>query len=697
MSSATGVVELNQRHLLPVAIRESWPIAGSIAVLSCLLIGLGVDPFQGFDRRWGDFLLRFRFASGLAPNPAGKVFLVGVKTSDLAGAPSTEAEYGVYADIVERLTDLQVSSIGLDVVMVRGSQSDASRIRNAIRNNGHVALAELRTPTMTARSFPFADPEFPSGQIAIAADPDGVYRRYIWGTADATACAPSLALATYAASFRPARSVTCNVRNLVWKELSPDASSLVDRTVPAVGALLNFRSSWQEPWPRGFKYISAQDLSSRHKLWHDAGADPTHVPDGLPARGNIVLIGSVATGAGDLGPTPFGRSEPYLQLHATALSDLLQHESLAEFPVSGGVLLTLVGLFLIGIVGRWVRGIPWMIVWSAAAILVGSAIGFALLIRARTMIPGVTPLAFMVLGVLGESGRRASLASLEKVQLRQTLGRYFSPNVLKDVLQNPEAMQPREAELTVLLTDVRNFTNITEQFGMHRVFDLLNDIFEVETRAVLAVDGSMEHFVGDQFLAYWGAPHDQPDAADRALEAASSIIRSLNVLHAALEPGVRELFGFGLAIHRGKALFGNKGARARLDYGILGDIVNGAARIESLTKFYGVRQIVTREVFDKATNKPLVRFLDRIRVKGKTRPVEMFEVLIAPTNAKLSIAKMYEDAWRVYERGDFDSAAALFEPLSECDSASRVLLERCRDLIAAPPLHWDGSYQFREK
>ena len=270
-----------------------------------------------------------------------------------------------------------------------------------------------------------------------------------------------------------------------------------------------------------------------------------------------------------------------VQLHATALDDLLQTRQLTELSTRGTIGFTLAGLVLMALAGRWIRGIPGLVLSSAASILIILTIGFVMLIRADMMMPVMTPVAFMAVGLLGESGRRANLASLEKSQLRETLGRYFSPNVLKDVLKNPEAMEPREAELTVLLTDVRNFTMITEQSGTKRMFDLLNDIFQVETQAVIAVDGSMEHFVGDQFLAYWGAPQEQPDAADRALEAAANIISGLDALHATLEPAVKDLFGFGVAIHCGKALFGNKGARVRLDYGILGDIVNGAARIES--------------------------------------------------------------------------------------------------------------------
>jgi adenylate cyclase len=181
-----------------------------------------------------------------------------------------------------------------------------------------------------------------------------------------------------------------------------------------------------------------------------------------------------------------------------------------------------------------------------------------------------------------------------------------------------------------------------------------------------------------------GRPQEQPDAADRALEAAANIISGLYELHATLEPAVKDLFG-------------NKGASVQLDYGILGDIVNGAARIESLTKYYGVRMIITREVVEKATKKPPVRFLDRIRVKGKTKPLEMFEVLIEPAEEKLALVKVYESAWKKYESGDFAGAATMLDELKASDKPSKVLADRCHEMEAARPPDWDGAYQFKEK
>ena len=698
MSARRVIREPRLQSHLPAVLREPWPLATVLALLACVLIGCGVNPFQSLDRKWGDTLLRLRFRLGMEPKPDPRMFLVGLETNDLAQWNSAEAEYRTYAEIVDILTDLQASAVGIDLILERGTQADAAGVMEAIRENGHVILGEALTGSTVARSFMFADREFPSGLINIVSDPDGVHRRYSYGVADRSSCRPSLALATYLTSLRPPRHATCSDAGaLQWKELGPDKLTLINRQLSRSPSLLNFRSAYKEPWNRGFKYIGASHLREKYKQWHEAGADPNHIPVGIPARGNVVLIGSVATGGGDAGATPFGTFEPLVQLHATALNDLLQGKQIRESSPAANIVFTVLCLFLIAIAERWMRGVTGALLLCGVLILLILGLSAFLLIHSNFWIAAITPAAFIGLSLVGETARRAGLASLEEVQLRHTLGRYFSPNVLKDVLQNPDAMQPREAELTVLLTDVRNFTTITEQSGTKRMFDLLNEIFEVETQAAIGLDGSMEHFVGDQFLAYWGAPQEQPDAADRALEAAAIIIRRLDALHATLEPGVKELFGFGVALHTGKALFGNKGARIRLDYGILGDIVNAAARIESLTKYYGVRQIITREVIERATKKPAARFLDRIRVKGKSEPLELFEVLIAPTDQKFAAARRYEEAWQRYARGEFSEAAAVFHELKAHDKPSAVLAERCSELIASPPSAWDGGYQLKEK
>src|SRR5437868_6914909 len=246
---------------------------------------------------------------------------------------------------------------------------------------------------------------------------------------------------------------------------------------------------------------------------------------------------------------------------------------------------------------------------------------------------------------------------IQRSWLRRTMSLYFSPHIMEHVLQNPGSMEPQEAEITVLLTDLRNSTVIAELLGPPGMFQLLNQVFETQTRAILAEDGSMEHFLGDQFLSYWGAPDVQPDATDRAFRASLSLITGMEGLRTNLEPNLKTLFGYGVALHSGTALIGNKGSAQRLDYGLVGDLINAAARVESLTKYYGVLFLITREAYAKLSASPKVRLIDKAIVKGKSTPLELLEIKHAHSPEHFDdTLERYSAAFASYERGDFRGA-----------------------------------------
>jgi adenylate cyclase len=277
---------------------------------------------------------------------------------------------------------------------------------------------------------------------------------------------------------------------------------------------------------------------------------------------------------------------------------------------------------------------------------------------------------------------------------------YFSPHIMEHVLKNPGSMEPQQAEITVLLTDLRNSTPIAELLGPGGMFQLLNQVFETQTHAILGEDGSMEHFLGDQFLSYWGAPNAQPDAADRAFRAALNLISGMEEVRTKLEPKLESLFGYGVALHSGTALIGNKGSAQRLDYGLVGDLINAAARVESLTKYYGVLFLITREAYAKLSAPPITRLVDKVLVKGKTLPLELFEVKhsFSPANFE-EIAQRYNAAFTKYEGGDFIEAELKFAALrvEEQDQPSALMAERCRELAADPPKDWNGIYELKTK
>jgi adenylate cyclase len=232
------------------------------------------------------------------------------------------------------------------------------------------------------------------------------------------------------------------------------------------------------------------------------------------------------------------------------------------------------------------------------------------------------------------------------------------------------------------------------------MFQLLNHVFETQTHAILAEDGSMEHFLGDQFLSYWGAPNAQPDAADRAFRAALGLITGMEGVRTNLEPNLKALFGYGVALHSGTALIGNKGSAQRLDYGLVGDLINAAARVESLTKYYGVLFLITREAFAKLSQPPVVRVIDKAIVKGKTTPLELLEVKHphSPDHFDETLER-YSAAFVEYERGNFSAAEGMFAQLRDerQDKPSGVMAERCHELAANPPGNWNGIYHLTTK
>lgn len=316
------------------------------------------------------------------------------------------------------------------------------------------------------------------------------------------------------------------------------------------------------------------------------------------------------------------------------------------------------------------------------------------------LVPVVTPLLVLNLSGIGALGYEFTVELLARRKLRATMDLYFSPKVSAYVLANPGSMEARSAEVTLLLTDLRNSTPLAEKLGPGGMFSLLNQVFEVETNAVMGQDGALEHFLGDQFLTYWGAPQPQPDGPNQALRAAMELITGMESVKAAQPPEVKALFGYGVALHRGSVLFSNKGSAKRLDFGLVGDTINEAARIEALTKYYGVTLLVSREVFTQMTNPGPHRLLDRVIVKGKSTPVELLEIQNPRTPPNYAeLIKEWDIAFTAYSAGKFAEARPGFAKLAEQfnDGPSKLMIHRCDELTSYPPTDWKGVWKMESK
>ncbi|MBP9900634.1 MAG: adenylate/guanylate cyclase domain-containing protein [Verrucomicrobia bacterium] len=457
--------------------------------------------------------------------------------------------------------------------------------------------------------------------------------------------------------------------------------------------------------PRLFRYTAPPGFGYRPrpigevlspKLWEKTYANGTVFKD------KIVLIGPTAAIFHDEHNTPFTDPKPMSgpEIHLNILSAALH----GEFPREQSLVASLFIIVMAGVIAGALCFIirpPGRRFLSVVGLSVGYGFFAQLLFdHAGRVFPIAVPLAVLLVSSVVVLAYDFVLERLERVKLRHTMGLYFSPSVLQAVLADPGSMEPRRANVTLLLTDLRNSTPLAEVLGPKGMFELLNRVFEAQTQAIMSEEGNLEHFLGDQFLSYWGAPQPQPDAADRAERAAIKLITAMEKLRTTLAPEVQTLFGYGVALHSGGVLVGNKGSALRLDYGLVGDTVNEAARIEALTKYYGLKLLISRDAFAQLSQQGDRRLLDRVIVKGKTEPVELYECEnpCTPSNYR-ELCRHYKVAYDEYFFGRFAEAKALFDKLVEdfADGASRTLAARCAELAAAPPKEWKGIWKMEAK
>jgi adenylate cyclase len=601
----------------------------------------------------------------------------------------------VWAALITQLSEAGAKTIAIDLVFSRDSDGDGElraaldKYQDRVVIGGILDLGETDRGEPLQFTAPTADliPDTSSrpaaldsrvGFVNIWPDDDGRFRRPLFRASnhqlkDAINAAPDAVVESFAARALEKFGAADN--------LPPVGTQQIMRFTGPPGT-----------WP----VIPVGDVLSP-KLWERTYGG------GTSFAGKLVLIGPTAIIFQDLRQTPFRGLRAMMagpEIHLQIINAALHGEFLRETPpLASGLVVALAGLFAAALC-QFINA-------PVRRLLVIFAAGLGLFFTAKwlfdhgnLLFPVVSPL--LVLAITGVGALCYDFVSerLERMKLRHTMGLYFSPRVLDAVLADPGSMQPRRADVTLLLTDLRNSTPLAEALGPQGMFDLLNRVFEAQTGAIMSEEGNLEHFLGDQFLSYWGAPQKQPDAADRAERAAMKLIRAMEDLRVTLPTEVQKLFGYGVALHSGNVLVGNKGSALRLDYGLVGDTVNEAARVESLTKFYGVRMLVTRDTFAQFSAQARRRLVDRVIVKGKSEPVELFECENPCTPANYAeLCACYKAAYDQYFFGKFAGARTGFEKLAQefSDGPSKNLVVRCAGLAANPPANWNGIWKMESK
>jgi len=303
---------------------------------------------------------------------------------------------------------------------------------------------------------------------------------------------------------------------------------------------------------------------------------------------------------------------------------------------------------------------------------------------------------------------RALVEEREKRKVRGAFQQYLSAEVIRRLLESPELVQPRKTDITVMFSDIRGFTTISERLDAQELALLLNQYLTAMTRIVFAQNGTLDKYIGDAVMAFWGAPFEEPDHPLRACYAALEMLEQLAHLQKQWQAEGKPRIEIGVGLNTGVASVGNMGSELRYGYTAMGDTVNLAARLEGLNKEYGTRLLVTESTFRAAAGSGLLfRELDLIRVKGKLQPVTIYELVGARERlgegAKDWVARLelFAQGLQCYRQRRWPEAQALFQRLLDRwpeDGPARTFCDRCGDYRhAGPEPDWDGVYVMTHK
>lgn len=474
-------------------------------------------------------------------------------------------------------------------------------------------------------------------------------------------------------------------------------------------AIVNFRGG-----AKNFTYISAVDILTNN-------FDPKDV------EGKIVVLGSSAAGIMDLRATPFESVYPGVEVHANLIDNILMKDFIYKPSWVDGVNLLHVLLLSI-IVVLLIAYLP----VAYALLIIGGIFAldnymiFSMLFKEGLILNILFPMITIILATTAAFTINYLLETRQSTAIKNKFASKVSKEVMESLLENPDdnTFAAIEKEITVFFSDVRNFTNISEAMGDAKaLIEFLNEYMDPMTDIIIQEHGTVDKFIGDAIMAYWNAPGDVPDHAQRAVIATLEQLHLLDELNAKIKKDERfanvvkmaadqgvEPIDIGIGLNTGVAVAGEMGSSRRSDYTVIGDPINLGARLESLCKFYNSKcniSTFTKDQIDQ--DKFIFRFLDLVTVKGKKEPIEIWQVI--DYNRDESMHKLYHVSRQrldeelklhhhgieLYKAANFTEALKVFQELQSWEDKTnkniyKIYIERCEHYIEVPPENFNGVF-----
>jgi adenylate cyclase len=353
------------------------------------------------------------------------------------------------------------------------------------------------------------------------------------------------------------------------------------------------------------------------------GEDPAAWRPSMAAANKILMVGAFATGMADEKQTPFGIMYG-IEAHTNALNTILMDNFIIEAPVAANIAILILLVLLVAFMSS--RLSTFLSFFVTLLLIAGFFLGTTMLFDTNAYLidfaPGAVAMVFTFIAIVVY---RAMTEERDKKAIRETFGKYLSPKVVDQLVENPPELGGVDKNLTVLFSDIRSFTTLSESMSPQELVNHLNTYLTAMTDVILEYGGYLDKYVGDEVMCFWGAPLPQEDHAILACKCALRQMERLRELNANWPEAIRINIGIGL--NSGIMTVGNMGSPTRMNYTLMGDNVNLGARLEGTNKEYATNIIISEFTYGLVKDKFICREMDNIRVKGKNKPVVIYELV----------------------------------------------------------------------
>jgi len=434
-------------------------------------------------------------------------------------------------------------------------------------------------------------------------------------------------------------------------------------------------------------------------------------------EGKTAIVGSSLPGLMDLRSVPVQESFPGVEIHANTLHGILENQFM--FPKTIGM--NYLGTLLLSLIVGALAGAPKKPFYGFIFLIIGAGswiiFAYSQFLGESVVWEVIRPIVSITLTQLGVFAYTFIILDKDKRFLKNTFGTYISPKLIEQMVEGKT--EPKlggdEDIHTAVFTDIQGFSQFSEQLSPTDLVELLNEYLTEMTNILLDNNGTLDKYIGDAIVAFYGAPVPVKDHAYKACLTAILMQNKLSELRSKWKtegnrwPNIVHQMQMRIGIHTGKMVTGNMGSEHRMNYTMMGDAVNIAARLEASAKQYGIYTQISEETYFAVKDRISVRELDNVRVVGKENPVKTYELISLKGQEPewyKEINEIFSQGIDFFQKGEFKKAKHLFEETSHYEhnyqnkttSPSETYINRCNILIQSPPKKpWNGVWTLTEK